>query len=117
MNEDVPPETILKYVIKEKYMLQLEVEQLRAKLRRKDEAIAAFKKWQSRMAQYKCRYWLSAGMKLLEEQPDEERFKEFRNLVSHYESFELHFRLAEHNYNKVQKDRERLKRFEDLDKE
>lgn len=110
MNEGVPPETILKYVIKEKRALQLEVEQLRAELERKDKAIAAFKKWQSKMAKYKCDYWLSEGMKLMEEQPEEKRFKQFRRIVLHYERFNLHFQLAEQNYELLQEDREKLKR-------
>ena len=60
MNEGLPPETTLKYIIKEKHALQLEngvlkaeIDELKAEIERKDKAIAAFKKWQSRVAQYK----------------------------------------------------------------
>lgn len=108
MNHNVPPETLLRYVIKEKRALQLEVERLQAEIECKDRAIADFKKWQSRVAKYKFDYWLSEGMKLMEEQPEEKRFKDFRRLVLHYERFNLNFRLAEHNYGLVQEDREKL---------
>ena len=122
MNEGLPPETTLKYIIKEKHALQLEngvlkaeIDELKAEIERKDKAIAAFKKWQSRVAQYKFEYWMQEGRKLMEEQPEEKRFKEFRRIIMHYDRFRTHFRLAEMNYNLVQKDREKLKRLVEQD--
>ncbi|MBO7582114.1 MAG: hypothetical protein J6T38_11455 [Bacteroidaceae bacterium] len=122
MNEGLPPETTLRYVIQEKHALQVENgilkaenDDLKAEIERKDKAIAAFKKWQSRVAQYKFEYWMAEGMKLMEEQPEEKRFKEFRRIIMHYGRFRTYFRIAEMNYDLVQEDREKLKRLVEED--
>ena len=120
MNEGLPPETTLKYVIKEKHALQVEIgmlkaenDELKAEIERKEKAIAAFKKWQSRVAQYKFEYWMLEGRKLMEEQPEEKLFKDIYRLILHYEKFTTYFRLAKHHLDLVQKDREKLKRLEE----
>ena len=122
MNEGLPPETTLRYVIQEKHallvengILKAENDDLKAEIERKDKAIAAFKKWQSRVAQYKFEYWMTEGMKLMEEQPEEKRFKEFRRIIMHYDRFRTHFRIAEMNYDLLQEDREKLKRLVEQD--
>ena len=113
MNEGVPPETTLKYIIQEKKALQIEIGSLKAEIERKDKAIAAFKKWQSKVAQHKCEYWMLEGRKLMEEQPEEKLFKDIYRLILHYEKFTTYFRLAKHHLDLVQKDREKLKRLEE----
>ena len=124
MNEGLPPETTLKYVIKEKHALQVEIgmlkaenDELKAEIERKEKAIAAFKKWQSRVAQYKFEYWMQERRKLMEEQPNEKRFKNLRRLIMHYNGFSTHFRLAEMNYQLVLEDREKMKRLEEDEKD
>ena len=68
MNRGVPPETILRHAMREKQQeieaLQSEIERLQSEIAWRDEAIAAFKSWQSKMASYKCDYWLTEGLKL-----------------------------------------------------
>ena len=120
MNEGVPPETTLKYIIQEKKALQIEIgslkaeiDFLKAEIERKDKAIAAFKKWQSKVAQHKFEYWMLEGRKLMEEQPEEKLFKDIYRLILHYEKFTTYFRLAKHHLDLVQKDREKLKRLEE----
>ena len=113
MNRGVPPETILRHAMREKQQeieaLQSEIERLQSEIAWRDEAIAAFKSWQSKMASYKCDYWLTEGLKLMEEQPEEPRFRALRRLVINSGKFCAHFRQAEEFYNLVRKDREKLK--------
>ena len=76
-HNDVPAETILKYVLKEKGELQAENEELKFKLKQyeqqlenKAKAITAFKAWQAKVAEYNYSYWLNQGVELMQEKPD-----------------------------------------------
>ena len=51
-------------------VLRLEKAELKHKLDCKEQAIASFKQWQSRVADYKYNYWLNEGLKLANVQPD-----------------------------------------------
>lgn len=76
-HNDVPAETILKYVLKEKGELQAENEELKFKLKQyeqqlanKAKAITAFKEWQAKVAEYNYSYWLNQGVELMQEIPN-----------------------------------------------
>lgn len=76
-HNDVPAETILKYVLKEKGELQAEnaelkfkVHQLETQLENKAKAITAFKAWQAKVAEYNYTYWLNQGVELMQEKPN-----------------------------------------------
>lgn len=76
-HNDVPAETILKYVLKEKGELQAEnaelkfkVHQLETQLENKANAITAFKAWQAKVAEYNYTYWLNQGVELMQEKPN-----------------------------------------------
>lgn len=76
-HNDVPAETILKYVLKEKGELQAENEELKFKLKQyeqqlanKAKAITAFKEWQAKVAEYNYSYWLNQGIELMKEMPN-----------------------------------------------
>lgn len=71
-NKDVPPEAVIRQLLKQVNLLKQENGILKSKLDSKDTAIKEFKKWQSRMAEYKWVYWLYEGVKLMETPPEEE---------------------------------------------
>lgn len=98
LNEAVPERTILRYVQKEKAQLErendrlrLEIKRLQGEIDRRDRAIAAFKKWQGKVAEYKYDYWLHEGLKLMEEQPEQEECKALFRLVNSHAVFEQRF--------------------------
>lgn len=80
-NADVPTETILKYKVRECGQLKAEIDYLKNEIEWRDRAIADFKKWQSRMAEYKMEYWLCEAKKLLQESPNEREFKAAAKLL------------------------------------
>lgn len=80
-NKDVPTEAILKQAFIENGQLKAEIDFLKDEIKKRDDAIAAFKKWQSRMAAYKVDYWLTEGVKLIHEPIDMDRVKAIRLLI------------------------------------
>jgi len=81
LTNEVPPETVIRHMAIERGKLLAEIDELKDQLARKDEAIAAFKRWQSRVADYKWHYWLSEGIKLMEEPPDKAMINCLQNLL------------------------------------
>lgn len=71
-NKDVPPEAIIRQLLKQIDLLKQENGILKNKLDNKDYAISQFKKWQAKAAEYKWIYWLYEGVKLMETPPEEE---------------------------------------------
>ena len=83
----VPPETVVRYMAKERDKLEAEIADLKAQLARKDEAIAAFKKWQSKVAVYKWEYWLREGIKIMETPPETEMLNALKKLLGCHRIF------------------------------
>lgn len=81
-NEDVPAEAILRQVLIENGKLKSEIDELKDTLARRDAAIAAFKKWQGKMATYKWQYWFHEGLKLADEKPDDSVLVKMRSLFT-----------------------------------
>lgn len=69
-NADVPAETIVRHLAKEIGELKSEICHLKHVIEQKDRAIEDFKKWQSRVAFYHCKYWLNEGMRLAQNPPE-----------------------------------------------
>lgn len=89
-HNDVPAETILKYVLKEKGELQAENEELKFKLKQyeqqlenKAKAITAFKAWQAKVAEYNYSYWLNQGVELMQEKPNANLTIVLRRFLEH----------------------------------
>lgn len=91
-NADVPTETILKYKVRECGQLKAEIDYLKNEIEWRDRAIADFKKWQSRMAEYKMEYWLCEAKKLLQESPNERKFKAAAKLLKKNTLFEKRYK-------------------------
>lgn len=64
------------------------IDELEDKVKRKDEAIAAFKKWQSKVAEYKWQYWLQEGIQLMETPPDNKMLRVLIKLLEANRIFE-----------------------------
>lgn len=81
-NKDVPPEAVIRQMVKERKKLQSEILNLKLQIRRKDLAIEEFKKWQSRVAERKWQYWLNQGIELMQTPPDDELLQKLKHLWS-----------------------------------
>lgn len=87
LTNEVPPETVIRHMTIERGKLLSEIDELKDQLARKDAAIAAFKKWQSKVADYKWHYWLSEGIKLMETPPETEMLNALKKLLGCHRIF------------------------------
>ena len=81
-NESVPPEAIIRQLVKENNKLKTEIGRLKSIIGNKDAAISAFKKWQSKVAERKWIYWLYEGVKLMETPPEEEVHNSLKHIFN-----------------------------------
>lgn len=81
-NKDVPPEAVIRQMVKERKKLQLEIRDLKMQIQRKEWAIEEFKKWQSKVAERHFMYWLEQGVELMQTPPDEELLQKLKHLWS-----------------------------------
>lgn len=88
-NKDVPIETILRHTLKEKGQLESEVAYLEEENKKLRKMIVDFKKWQSHVATYKYKYWLTYGLELMEQKPSKEEISSLRRLFGTYQQFDL----------------------------
>ena len=107
-NKDVPPETIIRYLSREKGELKSEIDELKytiaqknKELKQRDKAIADFKKWQARVAEYHWRYWLAEALKLTDELPDAEVLFEMKRVLNQYDKFNKYFQKAQSAYDNI----------------
>lgn len=100
-NKDVPQETIIRHLSRENGELKSEIEHLRYTIAQKndmiktrDKAIADFKKWQSKVAEYKWRYWLGEALQLTDKLPDKEVLFEMKRVLNQHGKFNRNFNKA-----------------------
>lgn len=86
-NRDVPPETIIRHLSREKGELQSEISELKYLLQKRDTAIAAFKQWQKKVAEYNINYWITEGVKLLDQNPNPILLKKVRRVAEKNRAF------------------------------
>ena len=90
-NEDVPVETILRYTLKENVELKKKVLRLQDNISFLEKQIESFKKWQGRMASYKCKYWLNEGLALADQLPPLDEVQEMRKLYGNCQKFMMYY--------------------------
>ena len=83
-NVDLPQEVIDRQIIRD---LRKEIAELKWQLEKKEEAIKAFKKWQTRMVHYKWNYWFHEAKKLVDEIPDQEAFNATYKMLNGMEGY------------------------------
>ena len=93
ISNPVPPETIVRHQAREIGKLQAEIDHLEYELEQKNAAIAAFKKWQKKIIEYKLAYWFGEALKLLDTPPEDKSFIKLCHRV--YRIIEAHKVLSE----------------------
>ena len=87
MNEDVPVETILKYVLVENGQLKSEVQRLEYELSICKRQIKGFKKWQEEYTHKSWQYWLDYALSLSDVDIDREKIKAARKIINAYNTY------------------------------
>jgi len=82
MNKDVPDSAVIRQLSIENGKLKAEIDFLREELDRKNKAIEAFKKWQSKVATFHVNYWLTDGIRLIDNPPSAEAVRKLRRIIS-----------------------------------
>lgn len=100
-NRDVPPETIIRHLSREKGELQSEISELKDLLHKRDTAIAAFKQWQKKVAEYNINYWITEGVKLLDQNPNPILLKKARKVAEKNRAFAELEKKVEKTYHAV----------------
>ena len=98
----VPDKTILRHVLQENGALKAENDELRDALERKEKAIAAFKEWQSKVAEHNFKFWLGRGAELMKERPSEDLLCALRQFLAHYQSVKKKTEELEKQLNQLQ---------------
>lgn len=118
LNNDVPEETTLRYVLMENGKLKSEIEYLEHEINRlhntidmQNKAIKDFKKWQSRVAQYKWDYWLNEGFKLMENLPSQELIDALRRLFCSHANMRRFVKKIDSLYNNLLQAEKAMEKF------
>jgi len=98
-NKDVPTETIVKQLLIENKTLKNKISELKQELNNKNNAIKAFKKWQSKVRTYKLGYWLVNDIKLLEPPISDDSVKLMTKLLGNFEHYKTRLRNLKSAYN------------------
>lgn len=98
---EVPPETIIRHLSREKGELQSEISELKDLLHKRDTAIAAFKQWQKKVAEYNINYWITEGVKLLDQNPNPILLRKVRRVAEKNRAFAELEKKVEKTYHAV----------------
>lgn len=97
-NKDVPDSAIIKQLSIENGKLKSEIAHLESELENKNKAIEAFKEWQKRLAKYKFEYWLSEGIKILDNPPSNRELNRLRSILGISVIFDAHLKKLVKRY-------------------
>ena len=59
LNQEVPLETIYRYTLQENARLKAENEQLESKIKKLENSITSFKKWQRKVVERNYEFWIT----------------------------------------------------------
>ena len=107
-NKDVPDSAIIKQLLVEIGKWKSEVAHLEEVIRQKDEAIEAFKKWQSGVADYNYKYWLHQGLTMKLTMPTDEELHLLRSTLANSDNYHKWFKKLLRAANNFQKNQGKL---------
>ncbi len=87
LNQEVPLETIYRYTLKENVKLKDENEHLKSKIRKLENSITSFKKWQRKVIERNYEYWISNAKEVIGEGIDREESLELLRFFKAYEAY------------------------------
>lgn len=80
-NDIVPTETIIRNQQAQIASLERQLTERDVQIQQLQEAISAFKQWQSKVATYNYKYWLEEAVHLMDEMPPIAELKAVRHLI------------------------------------
>ena len=109
LNDLVPAETRLHYVLVENGKLKAEIEHLEEELIRQEKAISAFKKWQRKVVERKFEFWINSAKEIIGEGIEREECRELIRFFKAYEAYNGTINSLLRDKEKMETNAEKLK--------
>ena len=87
LNQDVPLETIYRYTLQENARLKAENEQLENKIKKLENSITSFKKWQRKVVERNYEFWINNAKEIIGEDVDRQECRELLRFFKAYEAY------------------------------
>ena len=87
LNQEVPLETIYRYTLQENARLKAENEQLESKIKKLENSITSFKKWQRKVVERNYEFWINNAKEIIEEGVDRQECRELLRFFKAYEAY------------------------------
>ena len=87
LNQEVPLETIYRYTLQENARLKAENEQLESKIKKLENSIASFKKWQRKVVERNYEFWINNAKEIIGEGVDRQECRELLRFFKAYEAY------------------------------
>ena len=87
LNQEVPLETIYRYTLQENARLKAENEQLESKIKKLENSITSFKKWQKKVVERNYEYWINNAKEIIGEGVDRQECRELLRFFKAYEAY------------------------------
>ena len=88
LNQEVPLETIYRYTLQENARLKAENEQLESKIKKLENSITSFKKWQRKVVERNYEFWIHNAKEIIGEGVDRQECRELPRFFTAYSRFE-----------------------------
>ena len=87
LNQEVPLETIYRYTLQENARLKAENEQLENKIKKLENSITSFKKWQRKVVERNYEFWIHNAKEIIGEGVDRQECRELLRFFKAYEAY------------------------------
>ena len=87
LNQEVPLETIYRYTLQENARLKAENEQLENKIKKLENTITSFKKWQRKVVERNYEFWINNAKEIIGEGVDRQECRELLRFFKAYEAY------------------------------
>ena len=87
LNQEVSLETIYRYTLQENARLKAENEQLESKIKKLENSITSFKKWQRKVVERNYEFWINNAKEIIGEGVDRQECRELLRFFKAYEAY------------------------------
>ena len=87
LNQEIPLETIYRYTLQENARLKAENEQLESKIKKLENSITSFKKWQRKVVERNYEFWINNAKEIIGEGVDRQECRELLRFFKAYEAY------------------------------
>ena len=109
LNQEVPLETIYRYTLQENARLKAENEQLASKIKKLENSITSFKKWQRKVVERNYEFWIHNAKEIIGEGVNRQECRELLRFFKAYEAYNGTINSLMRDKAKMEENAEKLK--------